>query len=624
MKNKIEEQIKTYINRPTTDYAVLINGEWGTGKTYFITNAIDWEELCGSDKKVIYISLNGLSSLEEIKKRLVYTYFISKDKQYASNTVKDNNLMDDLVELNASLGYPFAQTVSSLVHFIHKKSNKNKEKKFAKINHENIILILDDLERLSQIIELSELFGFIHDGFSYKGSKVIFIANEKEIHNEYYNTIKEKYIGHTFGFFPDLIEIISSIQENQNDNPYNTYIKEHKNKITAVFDVAEHINIRTFFFFYEIYKTVYNHITTFIENKNTMEIVFDTFLILCIEYKKGKAYQIETYTKSYKFRYLSENLQNMDNISAQEKNANDYYNYIKRTYINNTTIKLRFMDIDDFVNYIAHGYYNADSIKEQIEADYARVLKDTNEKEDVQLQLYRFSNYAYLEYAELKETIELILKYAEEGSYFENNYLPIYKTFQELIKFNICQNLKIEDIVPRLCTGIYERLKRDSRNTGILQNILPEKYKDRSFEEYIEHVKKYKLSNNKCIAEKKQIDEIKSFITSMNKDNDEDFWVTKQKIDDPYFFSNLSKFNLLSLLHQLNNKGLNRLKDIFNKISNISNAHEVYSSHEEHIGNILNEIKKWKNLETDPLRIYNIVICIDAIEKALKQIRNTI
>ena len=64
MKNKIEEQVKAYIDRPNTDYAVLINGEWGTGKTYFITNVIDWKELCGIDKKIIYISLNGLSSLQ--------------------------------------------------------------------------------------------------------------------------------------------------------------------------------------------------------------------------------------------------------------------------------------------------------------------------------------------------------------------------------------------------------------------------------------------------------------------------------------------------------------------------------------------------------------------------------
>ena len=622
MKNKIEEQVKAYIDRPNTDYAVLINGEWGTGKTYFITNVIGWKELCGTDKKIIYISLNGLSSLEEIKKILVYKYFTSKNKQDTFNTVKDGDLIDDLVDLNASLGYPFAQTVSSLVDFIHKKFDKNKEKQFTKINHD-IILILDDLERLSKTIDLAELFGFIHDVFSYKGSKVIFIANEKEIHNAYYNTIKEKYIGHTFRFSPDLIEIISSVQKNPDDTIYNTYIKEHKNKIAAVFDVAEHINIRTFFFFYEIYKTVYNHITTFIENKNTMEIVFDTFLILCIEYKKGNAEQIEKYTQSYKSRYLSENLQNMDNSSKQEKNDNDYYNYIKRTYLNNTTINLRYMNIDNFVNYITEGYYNTDKIKEYIETTYAGVLKDINESEDIRLQLHRFFNYAYLENEEVNETIELILKYAEKGLYFEADYLQIYKTFQELLKFNICQNLEIKNIIPRLCTGIYERLKRDTRNTDILPNIVPEKYKDRPFEEYIKHIQEYMQSNNKCIAEKEQIDKIESFITSMNEDNDEDFWVAKQKIDKSEFFCDLSTFNLLSSLSRLNNKGLNRLKDIFNQISNISNAHEAYSTHKEYIDNILNEIKKWNSLETDQLRIYNLINCIEAIEKALEQIGNT-
>ena len=621
MKNKIEEQVRAYIDRPNTDYAVLINGEWGTGKPYFITNVIDWKELCGIDKKIIYISLNGLSSLEDIKKILVYKYFTSKNKKKIFRPVEDNsNLTDDFIQLHAVLAYPFSELISPGFSFIGKCVKKYILKK---IINSNFILILDDLERLSKTIDLAEFFGFIHDVFSYKGSKVIFIANEKEIHNEYYNTIKEKYIGHTFRFFPDLREIISSVQKNPDDTIYNTYIKEHKNKVAVVFDAAEHINIRTFFFFYEIYKTVYNHITTFIENKNTMEIVFDTFLILCIEYKKGNAEQIERYTQSYKFRYLIENIQNMDNSSKQEKNDNDYYNYIKRTYLNNTTINLRFMNIDDFVKYITEGYYNTDKIKEYLETTYAGVLKDINESEDIRLQLHRFFNYAYLENEELNETIELILKYAEKGLYFEDDYLQIYKTFQELLKFNICQNLEIKNIIPRLCTGIYERLKRDTRNTDILLNIVPEKYKDRPFEEYIKHIQEYMLSNNKCIAEKQQIDKIESFITSMNEDNDEDFWAAKQKIDRRGFFCDLSTFNLLSSLSRLNNKGLNRLKDIFNQISNISNAHEAYSAHKEYIDNILNEIKKWNSLETDQLRIYNLINCIEAIEKALEQIGNT-
>jgi len=88
MKNKIEEQVKAYIDRPNTDYAVLINGEWGTGKTYFITNVIDWKDLCGTDKKIIYISLNGLSSLEEIKKYLFINTLHRKIRKRYSDLLK--------------------------------------------------------------------------------------------------------------------------------------------------------------------------------------------------------------------------------------------------------------------------------------------------------------------------------------------------------------------------------------------------------------------------------------------------------------------------------------------------------------------------------------------------------
>jgi len=131
MKNKIEEQVRAYIDRPNTDYAVLINGEWGTGKTYFITNVIDWKELCGIDKKIIYISLNGLSSLEDIKKILVYKYFTSKNKKKIFRPVEDNsNLTDDFIKYNLYVGkkepsLSFADSGNVLPSINNKKINFN-------------------------------------------------------------------------------------------------------------------------------------------------------------------------------------------------------------------------------------------------------------------------------------------------------------------------------------------------------------------------------------------------------------------------------------------------------------------------------------------------------------------
>ncbi len=37
---QINQVITNYINAPKTDYAILINGPWGCGKTYHIRNNV--------------------------------------------------------------------------------------------------------------------------------------------------------------------------------------------------------------------------------------------------------------------------------------------------------------------------------------------------------------------------------------------------------------------------------------------------------------------------------------------------------------------------------------------------------------------------------------------------------
>ena len=68
------ESILDYIRADYTDYAVMINGEWGSGKTYFfihkIRNKIETMQLNGKRYKTIYMSLYGISNLEEISKKL--------------------------------------------------------------------------------------------------------------------------------------------------------------------------------------------------------------------------------------------------------------------------------------------------------------------------------------------------------------------------------------------------------------------------------------------------------------------------------------------------------------------------------------------------------------------------
>ena len=75
-KQFIDEIIR-YLKDENYRYAVLIDGNWGCGKTYFVLHDLK-EAIEKNDKRNIkYISLYGCNSIEEIEKN-VYWSIIDK------------------------------------------------------------------------------------------------------------------------------------------------------------------------------------------------------------------------------------------------------------------------------------------------------------------------------------------------------------------------------------------------------------------------------------------------------------------------------------------------------------------------------------------------------------------
>ena len=91
------ESILDYVRADYTDYAIMINGEWGSGKTYFwnnkIRNKIDSLQLNGKQYTTIYMSLYGISNLEEISKKIFIetTQLMDKNmRKYMNATVQQS------------------------------------------------------------------------------------------------------------------------------------------------------------------------------------------------------------------------------------------------------------------------------------------------------------------------------------------------------------------------------------------------------------------------------------------------------------------------------------------------------------------------------------------------------
>lgn len=179
--NEIKSIIEDYLKKPTVDYAVMIDGEWGAGKTYFLRHSLIeiMKNMDSAEKKrrYAYVSLYGLKSINEISREILFQYFGQKNRkrmETANNAIKTASSI-----ITASLGG------------VNIDLSKGK-RELLKINVHNWIICFDDLERCC--LPINEVLGYINHFVEHNNCKVIVIANEKEIgRNTLSQNLEKKY-----------------------------------------------------------------------------------------------------------------------------------------------------------------------------------------------------------------------------------------------------------------------------------------------------------------------------------------------------------------------------------------------------------------------------------------------
>lgn len=78
--------IKNYVNDNNDSLALLINGKWGSGKTYFVKK-IAIPKLLEINKKSIYISLYGVENKEEINQK-IYSALLKDTSKKIENKIQ--------------------------------------------------------------------------------------------------------------------------------------------------------------------------------------------------------------------------------------------------------------------------------------------------------------------------------------------------------------------------------------------------------------------------------------------------------------------------------------------------------------------------------------------------------
>lgn len=176
----IIKSIRNYIDKKETDYAILLDGVWGTGKTFFIKN-IFLKEYKNNTKKefnYIYMSAAGINDIEQFINDIYYSLTIKKlsDKNDAyANIYNNKNIIKsifNLIPLNLIpvIGDNIKQSITDISASIIKET----------INFSDMVIIIDDIERISDTINIEDFLYKIYDTFILKYLKVIFVCNEKE------------------------------------------------------------------------------------------------------------------------------------------------------------------------------------------------------------------------------------------------------------------------------------------------------------------------------------------------------------------------------------------------------------------------------------------------------------
>ena len=167
------ESILDYVRSDYTDYAIMINGEWGSGKTHFWNNKIrkkiESMQLNGKKYTTIYMSLYGISNLEEISKKI----FIE------TTQLMDKNLRKYMNSNEQKTIPEYAKTGLDMANFFGVTQNGDKIDYADFFSTDDKVLCFDDLERAN--VDVIDILGYINNFVEHDHIKTIIICNEKEL-----------------------------------------------------------------------------------------------------------------------------------------------------------------------------------------------------------------------------------------------------------------------------------------------------------------------------------------------------------------------------------------------------------------------------------------------------------
>lgn len=288
------------------DFAVLLTGPWGVGKTHLIKNFIEaTSEQANKEGRTfrsLYVSLYGMTSSQEIDEELfrqLHLVLASKTMKIGWSILKGS--------LKAALKIDLEGKDELTVNSSLPEVDLGKYLKTPA----DALLIFDDLERCS--MPIAEVLGYINTFVEHNSYKTIIIANEAELLSgereeprdqedkdggttvkrmaaaKSYSLIKEKLIGQTLEVRSSAADAVKTFLQGIKNTRARKFLRKHLGTVLDIHASSGTDNLRLLKHALWDYERIVRLLKpAHWSNEHAMETLLSVALVLSIEIRAGR------------------------------------------------------------------------------------------------------------------------------------------------------------------------------------------------------------------------------------------------------------------------------------------------------------------------------------------------
>ncbi len=180
---ELNKYIKHYLTEDKTKSAIMLTGDWGTGKSYYILNELipylSKEE--NGAYKCVAVSLYGITNIEDISKSIYLELRMKfKPLQSAGNYFKKafHKNHKEIEAYGKIIGKTFLKGLFNRGGLELSTSNDAIQELYDSVDLSGKLIIFEDVERAK--IDILEFLGYVNSLVEQDGVKVLLVANEEE------------------------------------------------------------------------------------------------------------------------------------------------------------------------------------------------------------------------------------------------------------------------------------------------------------------------------------------------------------------------------------------------------------------------------------------------------------